>query len=343
MKKLNYSTDAQEVELFPQGTYDSRDVDSDKLATTLTKNGSKSLVENRQQYSLKYWKKAVEDIALTPEGEKVSCDELFNVYTVRAPINHGLCRQPKCLPAGSRLQFEMVKNFASKILAKHNAFQECRMLTSIFERLTTDKYSFSNDLELEEKTTVCRIVEECKCAELVVNYPDMVVKQLKEGRFYTPVNENVKSDAHGLFDKEQIEGKTGVLSYKYWQPHTTTIKVLKTQTMKDETDKLDYTIFYKKKDKHDHEEPNITDHMLESVYCTPGGCVDFFEFQNENWCVPMKFDDRAGKHGLVTVKITFAGEINGSWDAFVTKIPVEDLILDKAKNEALVDRVTPKK
>ena len=63
-----------------------------------------------------------------------------------------------------------------------------------------------------------------------------------------------------------------------------------------------------------------------------GGSVDFFRFQTENWCVPLRFDDRRGRRGLVTAQITFRAELTSSWDAFVTKIPVEDLMLDRSKN-----------
>jgi len=63
-----------------------------------------------------------------------------------------------------------------------------------------------------------------------------------------------------------------------------------------------------------------------------GGSVDYFRFQNENWCIPLRFDDRARRRGLVTAKITFRKELESSWDAFITKIPVADLMLDSSKN-----------
>lgn len=68
-----------------------------------------------------------------------------------------------------------------------------------------------------------------------------------------------------------------------------------------------------------------------------GEGVDFFQFINENWFVPMSFSDRAGQNATVEVRITFEEPIQYQkesnkeeepWDVFYMRMPVDDLILD---------------
>ena len=63
-----------------------------------------------------------------------------------------------------------------------------------------------------------------------------------------------------------------------------------------------------------------------------GAGLDYFKFQNENWIVPLCFDDRVGISGVITVKVTFASSTTNLWDLLCMKVPVEELHLDSSRN-----------
>ena len=80
-----------------------------------------------------------------------------------------------------------------------------------------------------------------------------------------------------------------------------------------------------------------------------GEGVDFFQFRDENWFVPMSFADRAGDNALVEVRITFEEPLSNikkactegekpteqSCDAFFMRLPVDSLILDSNRRSML--------
>jgi len=65
-----------------------------------------------------------------------------------------------------------------------------------------------------------------------------------------------------------------------------------------------------------------------------GGSTDYFQFLNQNWCVPIRFGDNEGREGTVSVEITFAKVLEESnlWDAYIMKIPSANLLLDGNTN-----------
>ena len=88
-----------------------------------------------------------------------------------------------------------------------------------------------------------------------------------------------------------------------------------------------------------------------------GEGVDYFQFIEENWFVPMSFADRVGKDATVEVRIVFEEALTGavqqsqagqtaagdkrcsmnsggdanSWDAMWLHIPIDSLMLDRNK------------
>ena len=452
-RKLNLSTEAQETELFPMGIYDSRDVDGDKLTKTFLKTKPHvNLAQNRLRYGTEKWSGALTETPIlkplagstivNPSVGLYKYDRQSFVYHVRSPIAHGLCRQPRVLPTSSRLQFEIVKHSSNMVYTRFHKYQKCRMMKADLEPLL-DNWPFADDLELKTKTENHRVIGECNCTELAALGKELKIKQLKEGRFFNLV-EN-EDDLKFLYDRT-LNDKN---KYEYWQPHSVEYECLRTE----EADDPRYMYFWKYYEMNPDMPVNLTEHMLESVYCMPskaekpiaisskrakipfllsqfkiinlaaglksytlnlnqgvlphmiiisgmsyrrrqeagfdksitktsltesgfeieemviyidnreafrspwktkmdhylnylihngrfnnkaiGGCVDFDEFCEENWIVPLKFDDRHRTHGLVTAKITFKDNLRFSWDAFVTKVYLEKLIMDGQKKGLL--------
>jgi hypothetical protein len=458
-KHLNFSVEAKEVELFPSGTYDSRDLNGKELALYKLKHNNKGIVENRQSYAEELWSDAPGTTKLsTIMTSNLSYQILKHRYRVRSPIAHGLCRQPRVLPSGSRLQFEIRMAKWKNLLQQHDEYRICR---ADKEKVEAEKYKwpFTEGILTEMETTSHYFVDDCDCAERFEQYgqENFKVELIQEGNNLTAVD---ASTINTVFDKTFVEATTTFPAYyKNFQSHKVTIPVIKIRSMEVEKHGETKTMatFWKKNDTSMtsvsdslNKKAVFFDHVLEAVYCDPGkpekpfpvkgggaripflspklviinkpagqrsyeielsdgplphmvilsgmsycrregigteicstkttmhepgfeieeltifvnnkeafrspwftpldhyinyskhigryhnkaigGSVDFWKFQNENWCVPLRFDDRSDRRGLVTARITFRKELESSWDAFVTRIPVEDLILDRTKN-----------
>lgn len=139
-KHLNFSVEAKEVELFPSGTYDSRDLNGSELALHKLKHNNKGVVENRQSYAEELWSDAPATIKLTiTMTTNLSYEIMKHRYRVRAPIAHGLFRQPRVLPTGSRLQFEIRMAKWKNLLQQHDKYRICRANK---EKVEAEKYKF---------------------------------------------------------------------------------------------------------------------------------------------------------------------------------------------------------
>ncbi|CAG5101487.1 Oidioi.mRNA.OKI2018_I69.YSR.g17137.t1.cds [Oikopleura dioica] len=65
--------------------------------------------------------------------------------------------------------------------------------------------------------------------------------------------------------------------------------------------------------------------------------LDYFVFKGQNWLVPLIFDnDGEGQTALVTAKIKFADTLVQQWDAMIMRLPVRELFLDAKAREASV-------
>jgi hypothetical protein len=519
-KKLNYSVEAQEVELFPSGTYDSRELDGSELASAIVKHNGKSVVEHRQSFADKIWKKQPEKIQICA-GTNIEYETLTHRYHVRTPVAHGLCRQPRVLPSGSRLQFEVMLNTWSHVMQRHDTHRICRTEDIDKLKATIGQWPLDPRILTEEVEFNHYESSKCECREYAARFGDKFkVKQIIEGNFFLRRNDSELYKLYSDIDSNSLNRRKRAVespvksaggqqpgrkrrrreaetqptttddtsnddnsesatpveagstesssadpssiydTLETFQAHATTITVPKIRMeeyIMSDGSKKQFAVFWLKNETGPTEEgfkPNdqvtFYEHILEAVYCTPGkpekpfpvkgggaripflcprlkiinlpagqrsydvelsdgvfphmiiltgmsykrriavgteicatktsmfepgfeieeltvfidndevyrspwkapidhylnylkhtgryfnkaigGSVDFFRYQNENWCVPLRFDDRRGRRGLVTVKITFRHELTKSWDAFITKIPVEDLMLDRSKN-----------
>ena len=93
--KLNKSDATQCLDMFPQGHWDDRDLDSNELiGKPFPRLKNMTLVENRHQYAKKIWKRGqqVQGIRFStdPTAGTYDYERLVYRHSLRAPISHGL-------------------------------------------------------------------------------------------------------------------------------------------------------------------------------------------------------------------------------------------------------------
>jgi len=125
LTKLNYSNYAQDTELFYRGRFDHYDCPADEMESTKVKYNGLNLIENRQQYATKKWirEKADSFGNLTD----VVIESLSYVYNFKCPIAHGITRQPKVIPPGSKLEFDISFHKPEYALMKPSEYREYRV------------------------------------------------------------------------------------------------------------------------------------------------------------------------------------------------------------------------
>ncbi|CAG5106263.1 Oidioi.mRNA.OKI2018_I69.chr1.g2762.t1.cds [Oikopleura dioica] len=447
LTKLNYSSEAQEVEMFPSGHYDSRDVDADKLEKYLVKHNGYTLKHHRQKFAEPVWKNSPTKFKFKTGAEEIEYETLSYRYHVRTPIYHGLCRQPRVIPPHIATEFDIRLNKAPSCLLQSSEFQKCRIPIEKMKELLAGSHDYSDDLELEYRVLEHRIADECNCASLQTR--TLEYEQIKVIGYHPVSKENLATMA----DKSNIGAE---YPQNTWQPHIVRYKIprVKQQKFGDKA----YGLFWRRFNMDENKLPKLMDHMIEAVFCnassdekpitnknnkhlakipffnprcfsknepggrtsytytistgsfpymiifsglahtrnakfdfrtcpvktsmndpkfkicefsirinqtnvfrtpwrTPtqhyinflqhngrydnkaiGGNVDFDQFQNEDWCVPMRFDDRKGNYGLIEVEVVFDREldVNDTWDAIVFRVPTADLTLDNVRKEATI-------
>jgi hypothetical protein len=131
LKKLNYSPQAQEIELFPEGHFDSYELDACDLKTTLVKENGLNCVDNRQQYAKTEWKRPEKSenrsIKFGTDCDPVEFEVCHHRYNLRSPISHGLARQPSVLPPNSKVAIDAVISTTKTMLLRHSDYVMCRV------------------------------------------------------------------------------------------------------------------------------------------------------------------------------------------------------------------------
>ena len=479
LKKLNYSPQAQEVELFHEGHYDSFDIDSRDLPSTSLINVDKNCVENRQQYASQLWKKSEKAseklIKLGTTNEAVEHEILYNVYKIRAPLAHGLARQPCVLPPGSKVIFDVNLSSSKKMIMRHDKYIKCRVRdpTLIIDYANLCwPYNGSTDpnspILMEEITELHESYAACTCHttaagqtedRLTTNeyhqledvypskddldktkwilattfrphYAKKTVPKVRRERFpgddheygvfwkrFQPnSNQNLTQDSEdedGDFSEDSSGNSSGQslsLLDNLSKPELRKVRMmnvfcnpresekpiaygsgkakipffypkLKIQTLQAgmrtyeiecSSGPVPYMLIFTGMPYNRRMRPKFTECITKTTmndekfdiqefeilvdnynaFLTPwkapiqhytnfllhngrydnkavGGGLDFFNFQNQNWMVPMLFDDRQGENATINVRITFKHALEQNWDAFVMKIPIDNLILDK--------------
>jgi len=171
--KLNKSDETQCLDMFPSGHFDDRDLDAAELSGKRLLRNGKTLVDNRQQYGKKIWKKGDQKITISEAQAARSFDyeRLSYRYSIRAPIAHGLASQPRVIPALTKTAIELEFNDIANSHMQISDYQECRIpFESIEDYAEIFKAPFSKNLKTLEKTAYHNELDQCDCVEKADTY-----------------------------------------------------------------------------------------------------------------------------------------------------------------------------
>lgn len=153
LTKLNFSNLAQDTELFYRGRFDHYDCHADALESTVVKYNGLNLIENRRQYAEKVWIKETKPMTLG-NFENVYPEALSYTYNFKCPIAHGITRQPKVIPAGSELEFDLTFHPSKYMLLKPSEYREYRIPRKIGEvELTVKSVKWEKNSEFLMETS----------------------------------------------------------------------------------------------------------------------------------------------------------------------------------------------
>jgi len=266
--KLNESDDAQNLELFPMGHFDARELHARELNDSknrLVRNGL-TIVQNRQQYAEKIWQSQREKINFSTASNQPDFDFEREVhrYSIRAPISHGLASQRRVIPIGTKTSIEVELNTNAHFLMELDEYQYCR--TAFNNISQAPVWPFNQNLKMKSVIVPCTVAARCECAaKLITGEYDKVAAILVDGQ---PPPRSVDAAIYSL-DKND-DGKT----YKTWKEHKIfkTIPWFEPLVVKDPLypDDLTKDTFYAKfglkKKLAPENTPTLRDFMLESVF-----------------------------------------------------------------------------
>ena len=162
LTKLNYSNLAQDTELFYRGRFDHFDIGADEMLHRLVRYNGKNIMENRQLYADEKWIKSKETISIANlVDQKIEAKSY--VYSFKCPIAHGITRQPKVIPPGSKLEFDITFHSPEYMLMKPTEWREYR-IKAMPNTFDEDQLEFSadSDIQMGEKY-VFHDSESCDC------------------------------------------------------------------------------------------------------------------------------------------------------------------------------------
>ena len=281
--KLNESDDAQDLELFPSGHFDCRELDGDELKKDvdedqlelgkkekLVRNGL-SIIENRQQYAEKIWQKGEQKISFSSDANAGQYDyeRLVHRYSIRAPISHGIASQRRVIPSGVKTLIEVELNTAPHYLMEVDSYQTCR---TAIENFTAFKWPFHPSLKTKTITIDHLDPTTCDCAK---RWPTGEYEKVEEIFEDTSKRPNTsKQYIEKIIDTETKEGG----KYKFWKKHRVDKKTALSKLLKvphprypdDEEKSSSYLEFYWQNIIPLAQTPALHDFMLQSVFVNPG-------------------------------------------------------------------------
>ncbi|CBY42657.1 unnamed protein product, partial [Oikopleura dioica] len=437
--KMNVSPLAQDCELFSSGRFDHTESDASELDEILIRNGL-TVAENRQQYATKKWVKNDDGYAFV-DGQSLRPFEIeMDEYEFRAPIIHGLAKQQRVLPTGSRVTFEVTLGQQGNCLMEISEEVKCKIPKSLAEQIS---WPIGGDLRTTKKSKEHAEVGDCDCED----------SKFTSGH-YLEVHETAviggdprHSDPSDCYDKTVADGK-----YTKWRAHSVDYNAFDYENIEDDTS---HVTFYKKHKLNPTDLMAPLEYSLESVFCkaskkqaplstgnkgeamipfyypklkrailSPGLAMylepvstgplpkmiiitgmshsryessdfqktstktqlyaegfkiksftvyidnipalrspwksahehylnfmkhngrwtnkavalgqDFFHFRDQNWMVPLFFDDSIGNTGHIQIQIEFEEPLSDHWDLLSFVVPVNELLLDGNRQEAVV-------
>lgn len=156
LTKLNYSNLSQDTELFYKGRFDHFDIHADMMQTQIVRYNGKNVMENRQIYADEAW--VASDVTIPEIGglSNVKTEAKSYVYSFKCPIAHGITRQPKVIPPGSKLEFDMTFHDPEYMLMKPSEWREYRFKSGGNAIFNPDELKWS------QKITDLQIMTELK-------------------------------------------------------------------------------------------------------------------------------------------------------------------------------------
>jgi len=270
--KLNESDDAQNIELFPMGHFDAHELHASELrdkSRKLVRNGL-TIVENRQQYAKKIWKRGETKISLSKAAgaQQHEYEQLIHRYSIRAPVTHGIANQRRVIPAGTKCSLEVELNTNAHFLMEIDEYQTCRIPTISLLSDLAFSYPFHENLKLKDHSFKCDIIALCECAakkESGEYYKILPLLGDKIDDLEDPsVWDKTGKDANGLATwsahiayKKIADIKTDVFEYDENYPN-------------DKDKATSYTEFGWKNQLHPETRPFVDQFMFQSVFVNAG-------------------------------------------------------------------------
>ena len=125
---LNYNREAQESELFLQGHYDTTSIDfDDDFLNTIVPYSGKNIVEHRQSFAHVSWHNANSQKIKLGENDYISYAKKIFKWRIRAPIPHGLAKQPRVMPVDTRVVIDVTVKQPNAFLIKVDDYMEVRI------------------------------------------------------------------------------------------------------------------------------------------------------------------------------------------------------------------------
>ncbi|CAG5104698.1 Oidioi.mRNA.OKI2018_I69.chr1.g1462.t2.cds [Oikopleura dioica] len=254
--KLNYSPLAQDCELFPYGRFDSLEADSYELEYIKLARNNKTLAENRKQYGQKRWETHSEAVVFKTGDQPQKYERCFYDYDFRAPITHGLARQPRVLPPGSRPSLEVTLNYISRVLMELSEFQLCRVSEDAVSNM---EWPFPTGMKTVGEPMEHKTAEDCDCTAAKYDSGE-----------YTDLEQVYKAGEAKYTDKSLLYQKTKINSGDAeapWKAHTLKVTTPIISPCP-EDDKKKYIWMKHTLDPEDIVDPK--NYIMESVFCEPG-------------------------------------------------------------------------
>jgi hypothetical protein len=159
---LNYTREAQESELFLQGRFDTSNSDVGELKNEIVQFTGEKVPAHRQKFAAKKWVLDNNQTIKVTAEENIKFEKQIFTWDIRAPILHGLAKQPKVLPPYCPVSIEMDLNQVKQARIKLEDHMRIKISNDDFKKLV-DPYD--TNLKVTEQTGECLKFEQCVCKD----------------------------------------------------------------------------------------------------------------------------------------------------------------------------------
>ena len=230
---LNFNREAQESELFLQGHYDTTTFDYEELMKWKVLYSGKNVPEHRQSFAHAFWVDDSDQYIALADNKRISFKKKIFKWRVRAPIPHGLAKQPKVIPVDTRVVIQVFVKEPHSFLISCDDYMEVRISKTDYDSIVFPVVE--QKLAIEEMVNIKHATfGECDCK---------TVKNLKSMEQIV----GVKSPKDDVSTTLELK-KTNWIVDGAFTPHTATYDTLKSKKYKNEKGEVDddyMIVFYK--------------------------------------------------------------------------------------------------